>query len=103
MSETPDRSSEDSLADGEATAEIAIPDAVLEPISPRRPAYRAPMWLTLALATVAIVALGVALASFNSSRELRDDWTAFQAEIVSSGEVAAGRSHRDIGRAVPAG
>lgn len=71
------------------TVEIAIPDEVIEPAE-RRPAYRAPLWVTVALGTIAVVALGIALASFEASRELRDNWSAFQTEIYTSGELAAG-------------
>jgi len=75
----------------DATVEMVIPDEVIDPEPVQtRVSYRAPLWVTLGLATIAIVALGVALAAFQASRELRDNWTAFQTEIFTSGELAAG-------------
>ena len=72
----------------EGSSEVAIPDEVIDPR--HRGRYRAPLWLTLALATVAVAALGVALASFRETRILQDNLTAFQTEIFASGERAVG-------------
>ena len=90
MSEPTTNAETDSFDENDHTVEIAIPNDMDD--RPDHPAgrYRAPLWVTLGLATVAIVALGIAIAAFSSSRDMRDDWTAFQAEIFASGEVAAG-------------
>ena len=90
MSEPTTSAETDSFDENDQTVEIAIPTEMND--RPDQPAgrYRAPLWVTLGLATVAIVALGIAIAAFSSFRDMRDDWTAFQADIFASGEVAAG-------------
>lgn len=76
---------------------VADTTAVIEPVEdlstespvPGRAAASAPLWMVLAMATIAVVALGVALAAFTSARQARDTLATFQDEVLTSGEEAA--------------
>ena len=50
--------------------------------------YRAPLWVTGAIAAVALAALVVAVVAVNEARDVQDNWTSFQNEIFASGETA---------------
>lgn len=85
MTDTPDPDRAD-----EPTVEFAIYEEPELPVADAQPvAPSSPQWMTLALATIAVIALGVALASFNNARQTRDTLAAFQAEVFTSSEDAA--------------
>jgi len=68
----------------EATVEMPLSEA-----DDPRAVRRVPMWLAVALATVAVLALGVALAALSAARDTRAEFEAFQADIFTSGGAAA--------------
>ena len=65
-------------------------DKSLDDPSPGRDGYRAPLWFTVVLGFVAVLALAIAVVSFRSTQQLDEEWSAFRAEITASGEQAAG-------------